>query len=291
MNEETREKLNEWDTWAKALLDDMKTNQYSPRTIAHYGIAFQKWNSYLSTIGGVFPQACTQDTVDRYRQWLSEKQLGRATQVQYLTVLRRLVRYMRKHGCSVPIVETDIDMPRKTRREDKIKWLTNEEVEDMIHLADTARDKAIILTLYTTGLRLSELLALDKQVFDKATGKETLSVRLMGKGGKVRTVFFSKRTIKALIDYLKTDNSTETKVFPLSGRLVYGRVRDIGKRALDKDVSPHMLRHSHATYLLGRGVDIRTVQGLLGHSSIATTQIYTHLTDKGLQQAHESVVQ
>lgn len=291
MNDETREKLNQWHVWRTKMLDDMKTNVYSPRTIASYAIGYEKWNDYLLTVGGCYPQSCTQDIVDGYRRWLAASKLSRGTQIQYLVVIRRLIKYMRKHGCPVPVVDGDIDMPRRTRREDTVKYLLPEEVEEMIRLADTARDKAIILTLFTTGLRLAELRALDRAIFSGASGQEVLSVRLKGKGGKVRTVFFSKRTVRAVKEYLQHDSRSDTLMFPCSARWIYERVREIGNRALDKPVSPHTLRHSHATYLMSKGVDIRTIQALLGHSSIVTTQIYAGLTDDRLREVHESVVQ
>lgn len=160
------------------------------------------------------------------------------------------------------------------------------------------RDRAIIAVLFSTGLRISELLALKRNQINLATGE--FSVR--GKGGKVRPVFLSEAALDALGEYIDQRADTNPFIFithhknsrldsakaPISSRTVQRSIRDIAARAgITKPISPHKIRHSFATDLLRNGADLRSVQALLGHSSITTTQVYTHVTDKSLKDIHQ----
>jgi site-specific recombinase XerD len=154
--------------------------------------------------------------------------------------------------------------------------------------------------LFSTGLRVSELCGLDRDEID--TGGGELSVR--GKGGKVRLVFLSDEAKATVSEYLDKRVDADEALFiriPKSGqfnkdsdlrltpRSIQRTVRHYATLAgiVGKQVSPHTLRHSYATDLLRNGADIRSVQAMLGHSSVTTTQIYTHVTDKGLREVHQ----
>jgi site-specific recombinase XerD len=182
--------------------------------------------------------------------------------------------------------------------------------EDLIRLLEAPagrntkelRDAAILETLFSTGLRVSELCQLNRD--EPAIRRGEFSVR--GKGERVRVVFLSERSKKALKDYLEARKDTDEALFVEIGRNYEKTMRRrpslcitprtvqriikyyAAKAGISKRVTPHMLRHSFATDLLRGGADLRSVQALLGHASVSTTQIYTHLTDKTLRDIHHT---
>ncbi len=166
------------------------------------------------------------------------------------------------------------------------------------------RDKAILETLFSTGLRVAELAALDREQIKISKDTKDLELSVVGKGSKVRTVYFSERAIKHLRAYLDTRNDMDEALFinykpgyeknGLPRRLTTKSVEDIVKKyvklaGISLLVTPHTLRHSFATDLLAQGADIRLVQEFLGHRNIATTQIYTHVTNKQLKDTHRQL--
>ncbi|MBD3360312.1 tyrosine-type recombinase/integrase, partial [Candidatus Peregrinibacteria bacterium] len=180
--------------------------------------------------------------------------------------------------------------------------------EELVRLMDapdgkdlkSLRDKAILELLFSTGLRVSELCSLDRDIDLR---KDEISIK--GKGGKIRVVFLSQRTKDALIEYLdeRTDIDEGAMFIQLSNnaderkddsrRLTPRSVERIVKKyaikaGISKKVSPHTIRHSFATDLLQNGADLRSVQALLGHANISTTQVYTHVTDKHLREIHKN---
>ena len=165
---------------------------------------------------------------------------------------------------------------------------------------DAFRDKAILSTLFSTGMRVSELCSLNRDSIDLKRGE--LPIR--GKGGKIRMVFLSDETKKLLQEYMTKRPDADQALFiriPKGGtfskdsdlRLTPRSIQRVIKKysikagIVGKNVSPHTLRHSFATDLLRNGADIRSVQTMLGHASVTTTQIYTHVTDKQLQEVHQ----
>ena len=165
---------------------------------------------------------------------------------------------------------------------------------------DSLRDRTILSVLFSTGMRVSELCSLNRDGIDVSGGE--LSIR--GKGGKIRLVFLSEQSKENIRNYLskRTDADEalliripKTKTFSKDSdlRLTSRSIQRIVKKysiksgIVGKKVSPHTLRHSMATDLLRNGADIRSVQAMLGHSSITTTQIYTHVTDKQLHEVHK----
>lgn len=179
--------------------------------------------------------------------------------------------------------------------------LTKEEVESMIAVASKNRDRLIIELLYGAGLRVSELVKLDLKDINLAQG----SVRCMGKGAKERIVPFGEQAAMSIKAFLaespptpSTKGSGANRLTPLlrdkkgkrlSRLVVWQIVKRLAKRAgVNKTLSPHTLRHSFATHLLENGADLRSVQELLGHASVVTTQLYTHLSRNHLRRAYES---
>ncbi len=225
------------------------------------------------------------------------REIKKITQSYYVIALRNFLKYLIKQGIEVLSPET-IELPKVSRRD--IEVLDYDELERLLKSPKggdlrSLRDRAILETLFSTGLRLSELCGLPRNI-DLKRGE--ISVR--GKGDKLRVVFLSDDAKRTLKDYLDKRQDTEEALFvslSKSGKVI-GRItpraveRMVNKRGkeagIPKRVHVHMLRHSFATDLLINGADLRSVQELLGHANISTTQIYTHLTNKELREVHEA---
>jgi site-specific recombinase XerD len=191
-------------------------------------------------------------------------------------------------------------------QERSLDLITNDELHRLMNAPNgnelkDLRDRAILELLFSTGLRVSELCSLTRDI---DLNSDELSIR--GKGGKIRVVFISDTAKSFLRKYLAARRDMDDALFIKIGKNVSktiakkGEVLGITKRTVErivkdlaikagisKKVTPHVMRHMFATDLLGNGADIRSVQTLLGHSSIITTQIYTHVTDKHLQEVHK----
>lgn len=279
----------------------------SPKTrenYEHYLREFLKF-SKIKTAGNI-----TDDVVREFRLALARpnfaernlggrahKELKKITQSYYVIALRNFLKYFAKRDIKSLAAEK-IELPKTPSRQ--IEVLEYGDLERLLAAPKgddlrSLRDKAILETFFSTGLRLAELCALPRQI-DLRRGE--LSVR--GKGDKLRVVFLADSAKKAIEEYLKKRTDVEEKLFvslDKSGkvigaitpravqRLVSKRAREAG---IPKHVHAHLLRHSFATDLLINGADIRSVQELLGHSNISTTQIYTHLTNKELREVHEA---
>lgn len=234
----------------------------------------------------------------------SGKELSVRTKNHHLTVLRAFLRYL------VQEEELDIYPPDRIKRfkeeQRKVKVLYSDEVERLLLAPDTStkegrRDKAILELFYSTGLRLAELRSLNRKDLNFATRE--ISVR--GKRNKLRVVFLSDKAVEALKEYLdvrldhinplfiRAHQQAVTAMPPgeeyrLSRISIYNIVKKYARKAgLVTDPSPHTLRHSFATDLLRGGADLRSVQELLGHKDLGTTQIYTHVTNPQLKEVHK----
>ncbi|HMN19331.1 MAG TPA: tyrosine-type recombinase/integrase [Candidatus Moranbacteria bacterium] len=268
----------------------------------HYLLRFLKWSGTKKS------SDITAETVRTYRLALNRHQdeksrpLSRATQNYHMIALRNFLKYLAKRDIAALSAEK-IDIGKNPSSE--IEFLLPEELERLLRSADLSdlrgmRDRAILELLFSAGLRVSELTSLNREQINLS--RQEFSVR--GKGGKVRVVFISDSAKTALARYLekRTDidealfvripRSPKTARTTSSLRLTPRSVQRIvkfhaAKAGLVKEVHPHTLRHSFATDLLSNGADIRSVQAMLGHSSITTTQVYTHVTDKHLKDIHK----
>jgi len=254
----------------------------------------------------ILPSGITQEVVRQYRLYVNRlrdkkgEELKKATQNYHILALRSFLRYLAWRGIASLAPEK---VPVAKAEDRKISFLEASEVKNILDLPETgknseSRDRAILELLFSTGLRVSELAALNVDEINFTRGE----IAVLGKGKKVRLVFLSEDSVKLLSQYLierGIDLNAETKpkdepLF-LSNRDTRLTVRSIermvklfaARAGITKHVSPHTLRHSFATDLLTAGADIRSVQSLLGHSSISTTQIYTHVTDQHLKDVHQ----
>jgi len=271
----------------------------------HYLARFTAWT------GDVPSGAITLDKVQKFRLYLNrltddngKPLLGIKTQNYHIIALRAFLKYCIKNDIFTLSPEK-IDLSKIPER--SVEYLSREELErlfDAIVERDLRglRDIAILETLYSTGLRVSELVSLNRAQVDLV--RREFMVR--GKGKKTRIVFLSPRAVEAIGKYVnarddnfqplflnhrrskKGDDITMGEKRRLSTVMVEYLVRNYARKAgLIKKVTPHVLRHSFATELLINGADIRSVQEMLGHASITTTQIYTHLTNKRLREVHD----
>ena len=261
------------------------------------------------------PHQLTSEHIWKYRVFLSrspisektKKTLKKKTQNYYLIALRNLLTFFADRDIqSLPADKVKL---AKDKSVQDIKFLTLDQVEKLLLAPDTShniglRDRAILETLFSTGLRVSELVTLNRDQLKIKPDTKDLELSITGKGGKIRTVYFSERAVKWLRKYLETRTDTDEALFisykpgsrnkehpPTSRRITPRSVERILEKyskiaGLPIQATPHTLRHSYATDLLNQGVDIRIVQELLGHQNIATTQIYTHLTNKRLRDIH-----
>jgi len=217
------------------------------------------------------------------------------TQNYHLIALRSFLKYCRKRNV-VTLTPDAIELAKVGARH--LDLISVDELNRLIKSPDLAttkglRDKALLELFFSTGLRLAELCSLNR---DLDLSKDEFSIR--GKGEKIRVVFLSTEAKDAIRAYLKERKDMEEAMFvniarnAIDGRLtprsIERIVRDCAiKAGISKKVTPHVLRHSFATDLLSNGADIRSVQMMLGHANIATTQVYTHVTDAQLRDVHK----
>ncbi len=225
--------------------------------------------------------------------------MKRRTQNYYLIALRAFLKFLRKRGIEALSPER-IELAKVPER--SIDLISAAELKRLMNAPDQKtlegkRDKAILELLFSTGLRISELCGLS--IDDVDLTRDEFSVR--GKGDKVRVVFLSDSARSTLQDYLKHRKDMDDAMFVRYGRKVNDggdlrlaprAVQRLIKRyaiqaGITRKVTPHVIRHSFATDLLSNGADLRSVQALLGHANIGTTQVYTHVTDKHLRAVHK----
>lgn len=301
-------------TLLKDYLDHLEIEKNrSIKTRANYERYLKKFLEYSKIRK---PSQISQDLVRQYRLWLNRQMgpngnLKKNTQNYYLIALRNFLKYLAKRDIET-LPADKIELGKQSERQ--VIFLQSGELERLLDAPTTAiggvppkagvdslfkalRDQAILELLFSTGLRVSELCALNRDSLNLKSSE--FAVR--GKGDKVRLVFLSGTAKEALKNYLEkredadealfirqTKNPAKTENLRLTSRSIERLVKYYAAKAgLSKKISPHTLRHSFATDLLINGADIRSVQALLGHSNITTTQIYTHITDKQLREVHQ----
>jgi site-specific recombinase XerD len=279
----------------------------SLKTVENYDRYLSKFINFAKKVN---PKEITDDLVREYRLWLNRQSVGakrglqgetlkKKTQNYYLIALRAFLKYLVRIGIKDSLQPERIELAKIGER--SIDLINEGELERLLKSAEgedvkALRDKAILELLFSTGLRVSELCSLPR---DLDIRNDSISVR--GKGDKVRVVFISSRAKDFLDKYLKARKDMDDALFVQLGknaknakdlRLTTRSVERIVKfyaikAGISRKVTPHVIRHSFATDLLQNGADLRSVQALLGHANIATTQIYTHVSDKHLRDVHQ----
>ncbi len=277
----------------------------SQKTISNY----DHYLTRLSDFGGdISVQDINPELVRKWRLWLNRlgtntsDELQKTTQNYHLIALRSFLKYCAKRD--IPALSADkIELGRTVRKQ--VTFLSPEEVDRLFAQSDInklpgLRDRAILELLFSSGLRVSELVGLDRDHINLK--RREFMVR--GKGQKDRPVFISPDASEWIQRYIEKRSDTTKPLFvrysgskkiDLSGNFHRLTARSIQRMVaryallagITKHVSPHTLRHSFATDLLMNGADLRSVQALLGHSNISTTQIYTHVTDPHLKAVHQ----
>ena len=287
----------------------------SPLTIRdyrHYLMHFVLWSTKNAPI--LRPQDITVELVRKYRVYLAHYNspngnlpIKKVTQNYYVIALRSYLRYLIRKDYKV-LTPDKIELPRTESR--SLKFLDRDQLERLLAQPDISkdqglRDKAIMELLFSTGLRVSELCKLNRDQINLERGE----FGIIGKGGRARVVFLSDRAKLWLSRYFKKRHDPFNPMFirmrgsqkpdleagpngekmRLTSRSVQRIVEKYVRKArLPIKATPHALRHSFATDLLSNGADLRSVQELLGHKNVATTQIYTHVTNQQLREVHKA---
>jgi len=301
----------ELDRLIEEFLEHLEIERHSsPLTIRnyrHYLGRFSLW--FKRQNAKAIPSSINLEIIKKYRVFLARFTppngilLSRSTQSYHVIALRSFLRWLVKNDYQT-LAPEKVDIPKAESK--SLKFLSTEQVERLLSQPQLSaktglRDKAILEVLFSTGLRVSELVKLNRDQIDL----KRREFGVIGKGGRARVVFLSERAVKWLKRYLdsrqdswqplylhyarKEEEQTNGEKMRLTARSVQRIVDKYSKKAkLPVKVTPHVIRHSFATDLLIAGADIRAVQEMLGHKNIQTTQIYTHVTNKQLRSVHEA---
>ena len=300
---EISKKINEFFDY---LLVEKGASPLTIRNYTHYLRRFVLWLE--SESNGNQVTDINLDNVHKYRLYLSKltdakgKTLARRTQGYHVIALRSFLKWLIRNDYKV-LAPEKLELPKNEDRQ--VKFLSGAQVDRLLNAPTLStiigkRDRAILEVLFSTGLRVSEIVKLDRDKIDL----ERREFGITGKGGKTRVVFLSTRASDWLKKYLdaridhykpmfvrhsgKMDPSIKDEQMRLSARSVQRMVKKYARKIkLPVSATPHILRHSFATDLLMAGADLRSVQEMLGHKNVATTQIYTHVTNKQLRSVHE----
>jgi len=277
----------------------------SSHTAENYTLYLERFVEFTNDI---IVDKITTEVIRKYRLWLNryknnnDDELATITQSYHLIALRGFLGYLSKRDIT-SLSPDKIELPKISRKQ--VTFLHYDEIERLLEQIDISsetglRDRAIIELLFSSGLRVSELVNLNREHINIV--RREFMVR--GKGQKDRPVFISESASHHVDNYLQERTDSLQPLFISYSRnnipSTSGDYRRLGARSIQrminkytrlagitKHVSPHTMRHSFATDLLMNGADIRSVQVMLGHSSISTTQIYTHVTDEHLREIHE----
>ena len=283
------------------------------RTYRHFLRVFFDW---LKKHGheGLTPEEFNAEHVWDYRLHLARKHptptgqyLTKRSQNQYLGALRAFVEFLAERGIDT-VASSKIKLA-KHKPDQTTSFLDPREIEAMVALPDVSkpdglRDRAIMETFFSSGMRIAELVSLDLAHLSPLRRRakqddRTYEIPIIGKGKRPRTIFISPRAAQWIRAYLSGRDDDDKAAFintrkkskqsrRLQPRYIQYMISKYARAAgIAKKVTPHILRHSYATDLLSRGADLRSVQELLGHKNVATTQMYTHVTNKRLREVHE----
>jgi site-specific recombinase XerD len=309
------------------------TKQFSYNTVRNYKNTLERLLEFMESHNIVVTKDIDLRAVNEYRKYLSTKESSRnkemalKSQGYQIVVLRSFLKFLKKQGMLV-LDPDKLELPKARMR--RVEYLTEEEIQKLITaiLQDSnkiksiqkKRNVAMIMAMFGSGLRLSEVLKLTVKEINNPDGR----LMVEGKGGKIRTTYLPKFALEAIQEYMsirseynnqqvfeakelgkniepdsnpylfvsfsKNAPKSKKKQTHLTQRMVQMIIQKYANSiGIYKHITPHTLRHSFATKILFEGGDIRSVQILLGHSNIATTQIYTHITDWQIQELHSKV--
>jgi len=298
----TNEKRNQQGEIVQGFLAFLAVEKgYSSATIRSYGTDLEQFQDYLKTKKRTLekPERVIRDHVRGFLAELHRRQLSKASMGRKLSSLRAYFKYLLRHKQIAKDPMAGIRNPKQEKRHPQL--LNVDQAVSMMEAAvepdpEGLRDIALAEVLYGSGLRISEAIGLDMNDVDSDV------IRVVGKGNKERIVPLSDAAIKRIRRYMEQrhafikDDYSEQALFlsvragkRLDRRQANRVIAKLGKLAgLPKDVHPHMLRHSFATHMLEAGADLRSVQELLGHENLTTTQRYTHLDMKRIMQVYDS---
>jgi integrase/recombinase XerD len=287
----------------EAFLQYLKVEKgLAPNSVSSYGLDLRKWVGFLGRQKVDIAQA-RRDHVRKFLEWLYSEGLEARSVARHLVSLRNLYRFLIHEGQAAENPTADIEAPKTWHR--LPKFLSESEVQSILRppsgprlgLAGKLRDKAMLELLYATGMRVSELINLRRGDLHPQAG----IIRCTGKGSKQRLIPVGRSALAAVRQYLQRGRGRLAK--PDSPEFLFlngrgGQMSRVGlwkvlarcgrQAGLQTPLTPHLIRHTFATHLLERGADLRTVQTLLGHSDISTTQIYTHVLQERLQQVYRT---
>jgi len=282
----------------------------SSKSQENYARFLKKFLDWLkiNNLENLKPHELTPEYVRKYRLFLSRQYLSntkqplkKSTQRYYLIALRSILTYFTDRDIlSLPTEKIKLARDKSER---EVRFLTVEQLEKLFSAPDTStvqglRDRSILEVLFSTGMRIAELVALNQEQFKLKSGMKELELSIIGKGGRIRPVYFSEHALIWLRKYLETRQDKEKALF-INYRSKKEAPRRLTPRSIEKKIkkyailagipltiTPHVMRHSFSVDLLSQGVDIRTLQEFLGHKSILATQIYAHVTSKRLREIH-----
>ena len=267
------------------------------KTLSAYAADMGDYLSYLEAQGVSSPETLQRDHVLGHLAALHEKGLSTRSIARHLSAIRRFHAFLCEERMASTNPAAGLEFPQRTRA--LPHGMSESEIDQMLSIvdlsaADGPRDAAILELFYSCGLRISELANLPL----KDIALEESSLRVRGKGSKVRMVPLGVRAIERVSAWLRirSEGHVRDSTLFLSSRgrrmsrtLVWNLVKRYSRAAnIPRNVTPHMFRHSFATHLLDHGADLRAVQEMLGHADIATTQIYTHVSVERLKKAHKT---
>lgn len=280
----------------------------SPKSQENYARFIQRFLVWLKidNLDNLKPHDLSPEHIWKYRVFLSRSSspntknlLKKTTQNYYLIALRSLLNYFAEHDIlSLPAEKIKL---AKNKNQRQVRFLSLGQLKKLFSIPSDStiqglRDRAILEVFFSTGLRVSELVALNRDQFKFKLGIRDLELSIIGKGGVIRTVYFSERALGALNEFLKTRADEEKALFVsyraravrrLTSRSIQKMIKKYALLAgLPATTTPHVMRHSFATDLLSQGVDLRNIQEFLGHRNISATQIYAHVTSKKLREIH-----
>ncbi len=264
----------------------------SANTVAAYNRDLEEFSHYILRHYDVAPEDVAPEMIERYMAWMYDKNRSSASQARRLSGIKSFYNFLLFRDKVDQLPTESVDTPRRERMLPDV--LTVEEIDAMLATFDMTtskgcRDSAMVEVLYSCGLRVSELTSL--RINDLFFGEGY--IRIVGKGDKQRLVpigGIARDKIQLYMEYRTPASRSEATLFlnnrgkPLTRVMVFNIIKQAAQLAgIDKQISPHTLRHSYATHMLEGGANIRQVQELLGHESILTTEVYTHVNRKQLR--------